>query len=329
MAVILQVTAGPGFGRKTFLRAGQVVRVGRTEWADFNIPQDGTLAPVHFSLEYQANICRLRDLVGGGTLLNGQPVAESIVAHGDRITAGATTFSVHIEGNAAPAAPSPSPLVGEGPPAVSLPNGGERAKNATAPSRQQSSGFALVPTPLAATVCGQFDLDDEAKPLLEPQMTVREFYQLVGKRQLFADAERLLSHALPKREAVWWAAQCIRATYGDQLPAADRAALTVAEEWATEPTESNRRRAERAAEQTKHETAAGWAAAAAFFSGGSIAPPDMPEVPPKETLTAQAVVVAITLSAAADPKKTAARHAEFLALGGRVGDGQVRWSDRK
>jgi hypothetical protein len=55
----------------------------------------------------------------------------------------------------------------------------------------------------------------------------------------------------------------------------------------------------------------------------------MPEVPPKETLTAQAVVVAITLSAAADPKKTPARHAEFVTLGARVGDGQVRWSDRK
>lgn len=320
MAVILQVTAGPGFGRKTFLRAGQIVRVGRTEWADFNIPQDGTLAPVHFSLEYQANICRLRDLVGGGTLLNGQPVAESIVAHGDRITAGATTFSVHIEGNAAVAAPAPSPR-------PSPPRG--EGEPAAAPPAKRSSGFALVPTPLAATVCELFELEDEAKPLLESQMTVREFYQLLGKRQLFADAERLLAHALPKREAVWWAAQCIRATYGDQLSPADRAALAVAEEWAAEPTESNRRRAEGAAEQTKHETAAGWAAAAAFFSGGSIAPPDMPEVPPKETLTAQAVVVALSLSSAADPKKTAVRQAEFISIGARVGDGQVRWSDRK
>src|SRR5947209_5115548 len=100
MAVILQVTGGPGFGRKTFLRAGQVVRVGRTEWADFNIPQDGTLAPVHFAIEFSANVCRIRDLGGGGTLVNGQPVAESIVGHGDRITAGATTFSVQIEGSA-------------------------------------------------------------------------------------------------------------------------------------------------------------------------------------------------------------------------------------
>jgi hypothetical protein len=321
MAVILQVTAGPGFGRKTFLRAGQVVRVGRTEWADFNIPQDGTLAPVHFSLEYQANICRIRDLVGGGTLLNGQPVAEGIVGHGDRITAGATTFSVHIEGNAAVAPPAPSPR-----PSATR---GEGRGEGAAPPAKQLSGFAMVPTALAATVCEQFDLDDEEKPLLEPQMTVREYYQLLGKRQLFADAERLLAHALPKREAVWWAAQCIRGTFGEQLSPADRAALAVAEEWAAEPTESNRRRAEAAAEQTKHETAAGWAAAAAFFSGGSIAPAGMPDVPPTETLTAQAVVVAISLSANADAKKAPARHAEFHALGARLADGQVSWNERK
>ncbi|HKD37223.1 MAG TPA: hypothetical protein VKB78_10490, partial [Pirellulales bacterium] len=212
--------------------------------------------------------------------------------------------------------PRPSPTRGEGEPAAATAN-------------RQSSGFVFVPTPLAATVCEQFALDDEAKPLLEPQMSVRQFYELLGKRQLFADAERLLAHALPKREAVWWAAQCIKATFGDQLAPADKAAFTVAEEWAAEPTESNRRRAEGAAERTKHETAAGWAASAAFFSGGSIAPTGMPEVPPTEALTAQAVVVAVSLSANSDPKKAPARHAEFHSLGARVADGQVRWNERK
>lgn len=317
MAVILHITGGPAAGRKTFLRAGQVLRVGRTEWADFTIQQDGTLAPVHFAIEYQANVCRIRDLGGGKTLLNGQPVAEGVVAHGDRITAGATTFSVHIEG-AGGDAPAPVPL---------RPAGAVVASAAVVSS--QASGFANVPTALAAKVCELFELDDEAKPLLEPQHTVREFYTLLGKNQLFADAERLLAHALPKREAVWWAAQCVRSAFGQDLSASDKAALAVAEEWAAEPTEANRRRAEAAAEQSKHETAAGWSAAAAFFSGGSIGPPDLPEVPPKETLSAQAVMVAITMSTTLDPKQTPARHAEFLSLGARVADGQARWKERK
>jgi hypothetical protein len=273
------------------------MRVGRTEWADFNIPQDGALAPVHFAIEFQANICRIRDLGGGsGTLINGQPVADGIVSHGDRITAGATTFSVQIEGNSATA-----PVASQAPLPRPSPAGG-----VSAPAPQiQSSGFANVPTALAAKVCEQFELDDQAKPLLEPQLTVRQFFVVLGKQQMHADAARLLAHALPKREAVWWAAQCVRVAFGDQLGPADKAAA--------------------AAEKTKHETAAGWAAGAAFWSGGSIAPAGLPEVPPKETLTAQAVVVAITMSAASDPKRMAARQVEFLALGARVADGEVRW----
>ena len=48
MAVILQVTEGPAVGRKTFLRVGQIMRIGRTEWADFNVPQDAAHGPDPF-----------------------------------------------------------------------------------------------------------------------------------------------------------------------------------------------------------------------------------------------------------------------------------------
>jgi hypothetical protein len=272
------------------------------------------MAPVHFALEFSANICRIHDLTSGvGTLVNGQPVAEGIVTHGDRISAGASTFSVFIEGNSATA------------PATSVAAASAAAASPTVATL--SSGFVHVPIPLAAMVGEKFELDDEARSLLEPQQTVRQFFFLLGKKQLHADAMRLLAHALPKREVVWWAAQCIRATFGDQLPPADRAALGAAEAWVVEPTEENRRRAESAAEATKHETSAGWAAAAAFWNGGSIAPPGLPDVPPKATLTAQAAVVAISMSAASDPKKSAPRNAEFLALGARVADGEVRWKE--
>ncbi len=106
---------------------------------------------------------------------------------------------------------------------------------------------------------------------------------------------------------------------------ADKAALGAAERWTEEPTEDHRRSAESTAEATGYETAAGWSAAGAFWSGGSIAPPELPEVPPKETLTAQAVVVAISLTAGAEPSQMASRYAEFLALGARIADGHERW----
>ena len=145
---------------------------------------------------------------------------------------------------------------------------------------------------------------------------------------MFSDAIRFLAHALPKPEAVWWACQCLKAALGDKLPLADKRAMAAAEQWVVEPTEAHRRAAETAAEATKYETAPGWAAAGAFWSGGSIAPEDQAEVPPKETLTAQAAVVAINLSATIDPPKTAERYAQFLALGTKVAEGQDRWPQK-
>lgn len=309
MAVILQVTDGPAVGRRTFLRIGQIMRIGRTEWADFNVPQDAAMAPIHFSVEYDTHVCRLRDLQSGaGTLVNGKPVGEAVLNHGDHITAGATTFHVHIEG------------------AVPVAAAAATAAVAVAAARKGDSGFKHVEPPTAAEVCQLFELDEPAKSLLDDKQSTRQFYTLLVKEKLYTDAVRLLAHALPKREAIWWSARCVRAALGDsEPPRTDRNALEAAERWVVEPDEKNRRAAQPAAEATNYETACGWLAAGAFWSGGSMAPPDMPDVPPKETLTPQAAVVAINLTATADPKKSPQLYAQFVSLGTAVADGQNRW----
>jgi pSer/pThr/pTyr-binding forkhead associated (FHA) protein len=315
MAVILQITGGPAKGRRTFLRAGQVLRIGRTERSDFDVPQDPTMAPVHFAVEYDAYVCRLRDLrSGAATMVNGAAVIDAVLAHGDQITAGATTFSVHIEGSQ----PAPVPLAAAAVPVVAT----------AAMLKPGASGYKHVESPTAAEVCTVFELDDDARALLDPKQTPREFLTLLTKRQLFSDAIRFLAHALPKPEAVWWACQCLKTTLGDKLPLADKRAMAAAEQWVLEPSEAHRRGAEAAAEGTKYETAPGWSAAAAFWSGGSIAPEDQGEVPPKPTLTAQATVVAINLAATIDPPKTAERYVEFLTLGTKVAEGQNRWPQK-
>jgi predicted component of type VI protein secretion system len=307
MAVILQVTEGPAVGRRTFLRIGQIMRIGRTEWADFNVPQDAAMAPIHFSVEYDTHVCRLRDLQSGaGTLVNGKPVGEAVLNHGDHISAGATTFRVHIEG-AVPVAAAATAAI-----AVA--------------ARKGDSGFKHVEPLTAAEVCQLFELDDPAKGLLDDKQSTRQFYTLLVKEKLYPDAVRLLAHALPKREAIWWTARCVRAALGDTEPSrTDRNALEAAERWVVEPDEKNRRAAQPAAEATNYETACGWLAAGAFWSGGSMAPPDMPDVPPKETLTPQAAVVAISLTATADPKRAPELYAEFVSIGSAVADGQNRW----
>jgi pSer/pThr/pTyr-binding forkhead associated (FHA) protein len=109
MRVTLEIVSGPHSGRKLAVRSGYVVQVGRTEWADFVLPEDGQLSGVHFSVECSAGECRIRDLnSSNGTRVNGKRVSETAVGEGDQIEAGQTRFVVHLEDAAAPLPSRPS-----------------------------------------------------------------------------------------------------------------------------------------------------------------------------------------------------------------------------
>lgn len=98
MRVVLEVVSESDDGRKLRVRAGQLVDVGRTEWADFAVRHDGEMSGVHFSLERDHLGCYIKDLdSSNGTFVNGKRVASAVLSDGDRITAGRTTFAVHIE----------------------------------------------------------------------------------------------------------------------------------------------------------------------------------------------------------------------------------------
>src|SRR5215472_14360491 len=62
----------------------------------------------------------------------------------------------------------------------------------------------------------------------------------LAKGQTPDDALAFCAYLLPRREAVWWASQCVRALLGEPT-AADEAALQAAEAWVREPAEANRR----------------------------------------------------------------------------------------
>ena len=99
MRVILEVISGSTAGRKVCLTADQELRVGRTEWADFAVPQDSLMSGVHFALQSDISGCYLTDLgSSNGTLVNGQPVdGRTLLGAGDEILAGETRFAVHVE----------------------------------------------------------------------------------------------------------------------------------------------------------------------------------------------------------------------------------------
>src|ERR1700722_16356761 len=94
-----------------------------------------------------------------------------------------------------------------------------------------NGGLTKATAKTAAEVCKNFPLGDEAKKLLRDGSTPRQFLDVLVEKQQFPDAVRFLAHALPKREAVWWACLCARQAHGPNPPAPLGPALQAAEKW--------------------------------------------------------------------------------------------------
>jgi hypothetical protein len=144
---------------------------------------------------------------------------------------------------------------------------------------------------------------------------------------LFADAVRFLAHALPKREAVWWAWVCARTAAGATPTTSITTALVATEQWIVQPTEDNRRAAMAAAEAAQLGTPAGCAALAAFLSAGSVGPANVAPVAAGEFASAKAVGGAVTLAAVADPPGATERFREYIGLGLQVADRARLWGE--
>jgi len=292
----LTVIKGPGSGAILVVRYGQVVRVGRTDWSDFSVPGDPEMSDVHFAIEYLANGCRVRNLSGDAeTLVNGQAIPESLLHAGDEIGAGQSVFSVLVD--------SKSELG-----TADSPDGDQVAVASPA-----------APTLKATDFVQHIELDEDGLALLNPQQSPKEFLDLLNGDECFPDAIKFLAIWLPKAKAVAWAGQCLRDTFGDELPVQDEAAIQAAECWSAEPTEENRLAAGAAGEAIGNEGAAGLLTLAAFVSEGSMAAPDLAPVPPPEGLTARIISAALTLAVYhGEPGTAESRHQEFIAAGQKL-----------
>jgi hypothetical protein len=136
------------------------------------------------------------------------------------------------------------------------------------------------------------------------------------------EATRLMAHALPKREAVWWACMCAGHTALPDLPEADQKCRRAAEEWVRQQNEKARYAAWDVAQASGFGTPEAWTAVAAFWSGGSMSPEGQPAVPPQPHFTGNAVAGVIALSAVrGDPTRRDARLLRFLESGRNIATG--------
>jgi hypothetical protein len=137
-----------------------------------------------------------------------------------------------------------------------------------------------------------------------------------------SEAVRVLAHAMPKREGVWWACMCAANTAPADLPAPDRLARETAELWVRQQKDEQRRTAMEHAEAGGFQTPEAWAGVAAFWSGDSLSPVGMPAVPPPPQAVGGAVTGAVALSAVrGDVKRQPERLKRFLESGRNIAAG--------
>ena len=95
------------------MRAGTIMRIGRTAKSDYALGEDSYLSGQHFAIENDGTEPRARDLgSSNGTFVNGERVtSETVLKEGDSLTAGGSGFTVHLDAAAQSTAQDNSPRV--------------------------------------------------------------------------------------------------------------------------------------------------------------------------------------------------------------------------
>lgn len=176
-----------------------------------------------------------------------------------------------------------------------------------------SQALPKLAVPLSPLI-PRLELDAEGSAIIAGKPDAAAAMSALADAGRLPEAVRLAAHALPKREAVWWACMCARAVPDPSVADHDLKALAAAEAWVRRPDEASRRAAMAAAEATKMQSPEAWAAVGAFWSGGSMSPEGQPAVPPAEHLTGVAIAGAVVLAAVRrSPERADARFALFLS----------------
>jgi len=134
------------------------------------------------------------------------------------------------------------------------------------------------------------------------------------------DAIPFCAYLLPRREAVKWASQSVRALV-DKPTANDEAALKAAEDWFRKPEELNRHKALKIGTTANQRAASTWVALAAAWSGGPMIGAEHqggPPAPPQ--LTAQAAFTAIRIALGGKPDRMKWIE-ECVERGARIAEG--------
>lgn len=148
----------------------------------------------------------------------------------------------------------------------------------------------------------QCDWSESVSGFVTPRATFRTVLQSLINHQYWFDAVTLLSHAMPQREAVWWAARvCQEYLEVNALTEAEREqeqnVLLLSRQWVGDPVEASRMAVYQAAAAIPNRTPAHWVGMSVFWATGNITPDSGVVTPPPPYLYARGVSASIDLAA--------------------------------
>lgn len=139
----------------------------------------------------------------------------------------------------------------------------------------------------------ELDLEPSDAPSLE-------FMRTLADQGALEKAIGFCAFLLPRRQAVWWAAQCIRIMIA--VPARDETiGLQVAEAWVQDPEEDRRMTALQVGQQASKRMATTWVALAAGWAGPTMPGAEGTATPIPAYQTARAVRAAILIASCRPP----------------------------
>lgn len=312
MLVVVRAISGGASVQQVHLRSDQILKVGRSGWADLSVNGDQLMLEEHFEVQCTPEGCVVRALSPDApTLLNGEAVLTALAYDGDQIRAGATTFELVIQGGP----PRPSEETPEA----------ENSAAADGPEPSAAQQVAVGAAMGLAGVCAYLEFGDEVQALADSSDSADVLIDELSAQEKFQDALRLRAYLLEKRQAVWWGCYCLREELHETLPTVQSAAVAAAFDWVKDPSEANRRAAEAKAGDAKYSGPGATLALSAFWSTGSLAPEGSPEVEADERLTSQGVAASLVAAAyVGDPTKAPDRFRAFLDRGGDVASGKIK-----
>lgn len=157
--------------------------------------------------------------------------------------------------------------------------------------------YKKIPYQTCGQVLPRFTPSEDATELLDGEASITEAIEILKQHHVYNDLVQLLAHALPVREAIWWASLCVQLRSDIWNPTQIQCIQT-AQQWVQSPAEDLRRKAELLAGRLELNCGPSWLAQAVFWNGsGSIVAPDLPAVLPDPFLYAKAAAGSINHAA--------------------------------